>query len=83
MEIRAPWTDEEVAGLNAFQHSSVMHPFTCGKRDNHKGEGLLTATNDGWVCDECDYTQTWAHAFMVSDWRDLYEVMPWLKPLDI
>ena len=79
MEIKAPWTDEQVEGLNAFQHSGVLHEFTCGKRDNHKGEGLLRATNDGWVCDECDYTQNWAHAFQVSDWRQLLDRRPFMK----
>lgn len=68
----APWTDEEVAHLNEWQHSQLTHPFTCGnrKRETHPFEeeyydfGVLRATRDGWVCPYCKYTQNWAHDFM-------------------
>ena len=74
--IQAPWTDEQVAALNKYQFSGVMHPFTCGKP-----EGLphtittevLIATTDGWICavKGCSYTQNWAHEFMAdSEWID-------------
>jgi len=75
----APWTDEQVEALNQFQASRRMHPFTCGsgnRTDAAQVEAvaqhgmndavLLVATNDGWVCQACDYTQTWAHGFMVE-----------------
>lgn len=63
--IRAPWTVEQVAALNAFQSAGRMHPFTCGGR--HERHVSLLATEDGWVCPVgCGYTQTWAHAFMVD-----------------
>jgi hypothetical protein len=51
--IRAPWTDEQVAALNAFQRDRRFHPFTCpGERERGERckERNLTATRDGWVC---------------------------------
>lgn len=30
-------------------------------------EHALVATNDGWVCETCDYTQDWASAIMTAD----------------
>ncbi len=54
------FTPDEVKSLNAFQRSGVRHPFTCvnGRDANHlDGEGVLLATERGWVCLYCDYTQ--------------------------
>lgn len=63
--IRAPWTGEQVTGLNAYQKNGQWHPFTCGNHDCPAPQhASLRATPDGWVCDFCDYTQDWAHAFM-------------------
>lgn len=70
--VRAPWTDEQVAALNDWQTSGRFHPFTCctegtGCRDRlgtDNNERALAATNNGWVCPTCDYTQDWAHDFM-------------------
>ena len=66
--IRAPWTPEQVAALNAFQRRGGMHPFTCGG-DHAPGSPSLVAYSDGWRCPQpygeaCDYRQDWAHAFM-------------------
>lgn len=71
----APWTEEQVAALNQFQNARWMHPFTCGKREGHpldpEGDyGVLVATKDGWICRHCDYTQDWAHDFMLKNWED-------------
>lgn len=67
--MKSPWTDEQVKNLNAFQACGFMHPFTCG---NDQCRCDLTATNAGWVCPRCDYTQDWAHDFMASgEWTDL------------
>ncbi|MCX5522629.1 hypothetical protein OG342_07090 [Streptomyces bobili] len=68
--IRAPWTPEQVAALNAFQQRGGMHPFTCGG-DHAPGSPVLVAHEDGWRCSDpyregCDYRQDWAHAFMVE-----------------
>lgn len=75
-KIRAPFTALQVQGLNEYQTGTdfghKMPPFTCGNRgDGQHGEeggdkGLLIATEQGWVCPCCEYTQDWAHSFMVS-----------------
>lgn len=67
--IVAPWTRKQVAALNEFQQSGLMHPFTCGQRDEHPhNAGLLVATRAGWRCPAygCRYEQDWAHAFMAD-----------------
>lgn len=44
-----------------------MHPFTCPALNHHEGHpSTLIATQDGWVCPSCDYTQVWAHDFMLN-----------------
>lgn len=65
----AVFTADQVKSLNAFQSAEVMHPFTCFGtfRDERCGE-MLIATEAGWVCRRCDYTQDWAHDFM-TDWQ--------------
>lgn len=66
-EIRAPFTDDQVETLNRFQVGGWFHPFTCGRRAEHPdNEGVLVASNDGWHCPVCDYTQDWAHWFMAD-----------------
>lgn len=75
MTVYAPFTDDQVNSLNAYQVAGVMHPFTCGNRsershvwrDGDGDLGLLMATPAGWTCPQCDYTQDWAHGFM-ADW---------------
>lgn len=68
--IYAPWTDEQVAALNRWQACDWVHPFTCGNRGDqdheHTGGDILVATNAGWQCTSCDYTQNWAHDFMLK-----------------
>ena len=68
-KIEAPFTEEQIDNLNLFQMAGVMHGFTCGsgnRTDKHHkdGEGYLIATEEGWKCPFCDYTQDWAHSFM-------------------
>lgn len=60
--LKAPWTDDQVASLNAYQKADVMHPFTS------EGEDLV-ATKDGWVMqnDPVEVVQDWAHEWM-ADW---------------
>lgn len=71
--ITAPFTSEQVKLLNNFQKSQHAHPFTCGgdrTDENHlDGEGILVATEDGWVCPYCDYRQNWALSTMLLDWE--------------
>lgn len=75
----APWTQEQVESLNDFQTSGAFHPFTCGQCRDTLGTGswpepinerLLVATQAGWTCPTCDYTQNWAWAFMADrEWE--------------
>lgn len=64
MIVKAPFTPEQVKSLNDYQDSGVFHPFTCECRAN------LIATEKGWICNCCNYTQNWAHDFMLDgSWR--------------
>lgn len=38
--------------------------------------GILIATEAGWVCPHCSYTQDWAHAFMAAPPTPLAEIFP-------
>lgn len=74
--LEAPFSAEAVQILNEYQTSigsaSTLHPFTCANRgDGQHGKeggdlGVLIATEHGWVCPSCDYTQQWAHSFMAD-----------------
>lgn len=61
--IFAPWTEKQVDALNVFQAAGVFHPFTCPRTPYGV---VLFATQDGWHCPSCDYTQNWAHAYMAD-----------------
>lgn len=63
--VSSPFTDEQVVKLNEYQTFQKFHPYTCGNDSTHKP---LVATNNGWVCLDCDYTQDWAHR-MTLDWN--------------
>jgi len=58
------WGWRQIDNLNRYQRSGVMHPFTCG--NDHDGDRTLVATRRGWICCHCDYTQDWAHEFMLG-----------------
>lgn len=64
-KVFAPWSEQQVAALNAFQRAGQMHPFTCGAE---RCSEVLTAVRMGWICDRlaCYYRQNWAHAFMAE-----------------
>jgi hypothetical protein len=65
----APWSDDQVDNLNRYQRAGLFHPFTCGRRDDHRDDpGVLVAERDGWHCPAagCGYRQTWAHPFMAA-----------------
>lgn len=63
---------DDILRLNQWQ-VGASHPFTCARRNdgNHRcfnGDiGALVATTRGWICPWCDYTQSWAHEFMMED----------------
>jgi hypothetical protein len=49
----------------------MVHPFTCGSGnrtdENHlDGEGVLVATENGWICPFCSYTQNYAFKMMLT-----------------
>ena len=69
--MNTPWDKETVEALNKYQHSGQFHPYTCGndecRANNHHVNGdVLVATEEGWMCMKCDYTQNWAHQFTVE-----------------
>jgi len=80
-----PWSDEQIRSLMDYQHLGFFHPFTCGTKEKHNhpdDDAVLVATRDGWVCPCCDYTQKWAHDFMMDgSWRKMIPaaVLPYLK----
>jgi len=61
-KIKAPWTAEQVKHLNEWQQAGIVHPVTCA--NNHNGERDLIATESGWECPTCEYTQDWCHDYM-------------------
>jgi len=63
-----PWTDAQIAALNAWQARDDMHPFTCPNRGDppHEPGDALTAGPNGWTCAKCGYKQNWAHGFMAG-----------------
>lgn len=70
--LTAPWLPGVVDALNEYQTAGWMHEYTCGN-DGHEVHVALVATTDGWVCPECPYTQTWAHAWSAQP-------CPWEEP---
>lgn len=64
----SPWTDDQVASLNAFQAAGRVHPFTGDTPEGGGERPVLIATNAGWVeYDGGPIYQTWAHSWM-TDW---------------
>lgn len=60
--IYAPFTPEQIKNLNEYQ-AGPIHPFTCGSKELNCN-GVLIATEKGWMCPKCSYTQNWAHESM-------------------
>lgn len=72
-KILAPFTPTQVEALNHWQQNPVVHPFTCARSASHPWDpegdrGVLIATDAGWICRHCDYTQNWALAMMLLAW---------------
>lgn len=70
--IKAPWSDEQVTSLNAYQNCNEWHPFT-GTRKPNGDETPLIATPSGWVEEENGpIIQDWAHSWMTNwEWRTM------------
>lgn len=65
-KITAPWKGWYVDALNRWQRAGFVHEFTC-KNDHGELDRTLVATVNGWICPHCDYTQKWAHDFMLLE----------------
>lgn len=63
--LEAPWTEQQVAALNAFQRSGRGLVFTC---DQHPMKQTLIAELDGWHCpdESCGHHETWAYPWMAD-----------------
>jgi hypothetical protein len=63
----APFTEEQVESINAFQGDGSWHPFTCPKCGIRLKASTVTIQ-----CYGCGkYMQTWVHRFMADwSWRD-------------
>lgn len=73
-QIEAPFTKEQVEALNNYQNHGMFHPFTCCshegcERSKREDQGLLIATEEGWVCPCGKWKQNWAHEFMAEPLR--------------
>jgi hypothetical protein len=70
--IKAPWSDEQVTSLNAYQNCNECHPFT-GTRKPNGDETPLIATPAGWIEEENGpVVQDWAHSWMTNwEWRTM------------
>lgn len=82
-DIIAPFTEEQVRSLNAFQlDGRCFYSFTClhDGGDDHSGKGRetkLVAAPEGWYCPYCDYRQGWAFAMMANwDWKRMQDANP-------
>jgi hypothetical protein len=81
-----PWTEDQVDNLNERQTLGYLPGYTCKRRGEpdhrwHGGVsgdyGLLRATIGGLVCDDCDYTQEWAHpADVLGYWPAPQQIVP-------
>lgn len=76
----APWTDKQVKILNAFQANPYFHPYTCFNRNKNTHRtiehdfGILIATKNGWICEDCDYKQQWAFVDAVALDETIYSL---------
>ena len=61
------WSDEKVNQLNEGQKDTSRHPYTCDRSSVscqvrvNDGDGVLIATNGGWVCPCGNYRQFWSY----------------------
>lgn len=56
-----PWSAQQVEELNRSQGDGTHHGYTC-PHDHGEDSRILLATEDGWTCPSCDYTQNWFRA---------------------
>lgn len=77
MKIFAPFDEETINKLNIWQNRIDVHPLTCG---NENCRAVLVATTKRWICPACNYTQNWAHDFMLDfQFGDLKQLLNMIK----
>jgi hypothetical protein len=70
-KITSTFTPEKIKELNEHQQNNSYHPYTCDRnyeecevytvpRDYSK-DGVLIATEEGWICPCGKYKQNWYH----------------------
>ncbi len=81
-EIKAPFTAEQIDGLNKWQLAGYVHEFTCAKSHKPYSSRVLEARTEGWFCRGCNaIVQDWAHDFMAEGPRaNPLEVLGWKSP---
>lgn len=64
--MKTNFTKEIVEQLNKRQQEGTFHPYTCDRsflecetRFNHLKDGVLIATENGWICPCGKYKQNW------------------------
>jgi hypothetical protein len=71
--VKAPFTDDQIQSINAYQMSGAFHPFTCGTPGCR---AVLMATRDGMICNTChQWHQDWVHTEMANwKWREFQQL---------
>lgn len=82
-KIHAPWDEETVRRLNAYQASGAGHPYTCDRTHSSDPEAVLVATPGGWACPHCNYEQGWAWDAMASPRLRLIPEPTWAPGDDV
>lgn len=58
--VYAPFTEEQMKCLDAWQTSGEVHPFTCCDHQT------MVVKPGGFVCPKCGQVQNWCHDFMAT-----------------
>jgi hypothetical protein len=65
--ITAPFNDEQIAAINAYQKNPFPHALTCcGHNGCERHDKDLLAQTDGLVCPCGQYTQKWVPPFIIE-----------------
>lgn len=71
----APFTPDQQAVLADHQINPNIHAYTC------PWDGSKLIPRETWVCDECTYTQTWAHEYTIRPPMTIEEAVTSLRAL--
>lgn len=61
--LMAPFEENQINSLKAFQERSIFHPYTCHESEH----GTLSVSYKGMYCERCNYIQKWADEW-TTDW---------------